>query len=129
MEALRGEMEKVQEVGQVLTEVGGEAVDEGEVEGELEELERVERERREVGERKERERREEEEASRMKERLAELEKLGTLKQVEKVGEQREQEEVEKGLEESVEELGRMSLDEARPVQTEERHEKEEVLAA
>jgi len=58
-----------------------------------------------------------------------LEKLGRPGEVEKVGEQRTRdEEVEKGLEESVEELGRMSLDEARPAQVEERHEKEEVPA-
>ncbi|OQO09592.1 hypothetical protein B0A48_04994 [Cryoendolithus antarcticus] len=55
MEGLREEMMDVDEIGRVVAEVGTEGIDEGEVDGELEEMERAEREKREAADKVERE--------------------------------------------------------------------------
>jgi len=72
MDSLQDEVASADEIQQAISDVGGEAVDEGEVEDELEALEKVEREKVEAKERVERERVEREEAERTRGRLAEL---------------------------------------------------------
>jgi charged multivesicular body protein 7 len=87
MEGLREEMMNADEIQQAVNEVSAGAVDEGEVEDELEALERVEREKveaveraerekREAAEKVEREKREAEEAETTRARLAELDSIG-----------------------------------------------------
>lgn len=86
MEGLREQMMDVDEIGQTLNEASMGAVDEGEVEDELEAMENVEREKVEAVERKEREAKEakeaETQAEETKRRLAELDSLGEKKSVE-----------------------------------------------
>ncbi|TKA36969.1 hypothetical protein B0A54_11333 [Friedmanniomyces endolithicus] len=78
MEGLRDEMTGVDEIQQAINEGSAGAVDEGEVEDELEAMEKVERERIEGVERKAREVQEAEEAERTRRRLAELDQTGKL---------------------------------------------------
>jgi charged multivesicular body protein 7 len=89
VDRLREEMEKTDEVGQVVGEMGREGVDEGEVDDELEVMEREERERREEIERKEKEARERldtleivEREARDKENLRKQEEAKTEKEIE-----------------------------------------------
>lgn len=86
MEGLREQMMDVDEIGQTLNEPSTGAVDEGEVEDELEAMENIEREKVEAVERKEREAKEAKEAEiqaeETKRRLAELDSLGEKKPVE-----------------------------------------------
>jgi charged multivesicular body protein 7 len=79
MEGLREQMMDVDEIGQTLNEASMGAVDEGEVEDELEALENVEKEKVEAVERKEREAREAKQAEETKRRLAELDSLDEKK--------------------------------------------------
>ncbi|TKA76131.1 hypothetical protein B0A55_03243 [Friedmanniomyces simplex] len=78
MEGLREEMAGADEIQQAITDGSAGAVDEGEVEDELEAMERAERETVEAAERKAREAREAEEAERTSQRLAELDQAGKL---------------------------------------------------
>ena len=86
MEGLKEQMMDVDDIGQTLNEASMGAVDEGEVEDELEALESVEKEKIEAAERKEREAKEVKEAElqaeETKRRLAELDSLGEKKPVE-----------------------------------------------
>lgn len=97
MEGLREQMMDVDEIGQTLNEASMGAVDEGEVEDELEALENVEREKVEAVERKEREAKEAKEAElqaeETKRRLAELDSLGE-KHTSKSGEAAQSREME-----------------------------------
>ncbi|PMD29996.1 hypothetical protein L207DRAFT_520625 [Hyaloscypha variabilis F] len=111
VDRLREEMEKTDEVGMVVGEMGREnGVDEGEVDDELELMEREERERREAIERTEKEAKEKREAEETKR------KLDALEAVER--EAREKENVrkqakaatEKEIEESTMGMKRISLD-------------------
>lgn len=77
MEGLREEMASTDEISQAVGEVGAGAVDEGEVDDELEALERAEREKAEEVERIEREKVEAKEAEETERRLAELDQIGT----------------------------------------------------
>ncbi|KAK1060265.1 hypothetical protein LTR74_011985 [Friedmanniomyces endolithicus] len=84
MEGLRDEMTSVDEIHQAFNEGSAGAVDEGEVEDELEAMETAERERVEAVERKGREVQEAEEAERTRLRLAELDQVETHEATEKV---------------------------------------------
>ena len=86
MDGLKEEMTTTEEIGSAINEVGVGAIDEGEVEDELEALEKVEREKIEEAERKEREKveeaereekekREAEEAEKTRAKLEELDRL------------------------------------------------------
>jgi charged multivesicular body protein 7 len=75
MEGLREEMMNADEIQQAINEVSASAIDEGEVDEELEALERVEREKAEKIEREERERKEALEAEETRNRLAELDEV------------------------------------------------------
>jgi len=77
MEGLKEEMMNADEVQNAINEVSAGAVDEVEVEDELEALEKAERAKLEEAERKERERKEAAEAEETRKRLAELESVGT----------------------------------------------------
>jgi len=76
MEGLRDEMMNMDEIQQAINEVSAGAVDEGEVEDELEALEKAEKHKLEEAERHEREAKEAREAEETKKKLAELDKLG-----------------------------------------------------
>jgi charged multivesicular body protein 7 len=74
VDELREQMSQVDEVGNIIAEVGqGSAVDEGEVDDELEAMEREEREKREAAEKAIREEKEKREAAETKRRLDSLE--------------------------------------------------------
>ncbi|CAG8978999.1 hypothetical protein HYALB_00009901 [Hymenoscyphus albidus] len=115
VDQLREQMSQVDEVGNVIAEVGQGAtvVDETEVDDELEAMERQEREKMEAKERKEREAREEKEAAETKRRL------DTLKEVEQATKEavsKSQEadtemdqETEEDLEDSIERIKVMAL--------------------
>ena len=83
VDGLKDEMVNADEIGQTINEVSAGAVDEGEVEDELQALEKVVKEKqeeveskeREKLEEKEREKREEEEAEKTREKLAELDRI------------------------------------------------------
>jgi charged multivesicular body protein 7 len=105
VDQLREQMSQVDEVGNVITELGqAGAVDEGEVDDELEAMEREEKEKVEAKERAEREEREKKEAEETKMRL------DALEDVERAAKQQSEADVEKELNKSTEELKRMSLD-------------------
>nr|OQO23475.1 hypothetical protein B0A51_07056 [Rachicladosporium sp. CCFEE 5018]OQO24890.1 hypothetical protein B0A51_04749 [Rachicladosporium sp. CCFEE 5018] len=87
MEGLKEEMMDVDEIGRMVAEVGTEGIDEGEVDGELEEMERAEREkseaaekvareRKEQAEKVEREKSEADEGKSTRQKLAELDGIG-----------------------------------------------------
>ncbi|KUJ07033.1 uncharacterized protein LY89DRAFT_790118 [Mollisia scopiformis] len=106
VDQLREQMSQVDEVGNVITEIGqAGAVDEGEVDDELEAMEREEREKVEAKERAEREERERQEAAETKKRLDALEEVERSAK-----KQSEEADVEKRLSTSTESLKRMSLD-------------------
>jgi charged multivesicular body protein 7 len=135
-EALRTEMDIGEDIGKVISEPGAEAVDEGEVDEEFEALFREEkekeeavlrkeREEKEAVEQAEREKREKAEAEATRKRLEELETFEREAQEKKRLAEKEQvrpkenslssKKVEEPVvEESIKELGRMSLDEVRP---------------
>lgn len=75
MEGLREEMMTADEIQQAVNELSVGAVDEGEVDDELEALERVEREKSEAAEKAEKENREAEEAEKTRQRLSELDQV------------------------------------------------------
>jgi charged multivesicular body protein 7 len=110
VDQLREQMGQVDEVGNVIAEAGqAGAVDETEVDDELEAMEREDREKREEIERLAREEKERQEAAETKRRLDALEeaerqaKEAARKQAQEVSTERE-------IEESTEELKRLSLD-------------------
>ncbi|KAI9705565.1 MAG: hypothetical protein M1836_006321 [Candelina mexicana] len=116
VEGLRVEMERVDEVGDVIGEGGmtGAGLDDGEVEGELEIMEREERERRERVE-----------AEEVRKRFEDVDKGEERRKAEDLqpeggggnansGRERE-ERTEREVQESIQELDRMSLDTERPV--------------
>lgn len=105
VDQLREQMSQVDEVGNVITELGQPGVvDEGEVDDELEAMEREEKEKIQAKERVEREEREKQEAEETKQRLA------ALYDAERAAKERSELVVENELDESTEELKRMSLD-------------------
>ncbi|CZR63293.1 related to protein SNF7 [Phialocephala subalpina] len=107
VDQLREQMGQVDEVGNVIAEVGQAGiVDEGEVDDELEAMEREEKDKVEAKERAEREEREKQEAAETKKRLDALEEVE--REAKKKAE--EAKEAEKELDKSTEELKRMSLD-------------------
>jgi charged multivesicular body protein 7 len=112
MDKLREEMERTDEVGQVVGELGKEGVDEGEVDDELEVMEREERERREAVERAEQEKREKKEAEETRKRLDALEAVEReAREKENARKQVEAEATtEKEIEDSTMGMKRMSLD-------------------
>ncbi|KAL3426027.1 Snf7 family protein [Phlyctema vagabunda] len=107
VEQLREQMTQVDEIGNVIAEVGQGtgAVDEAEVDDELEALEREDREKREEEERKVREEKERNEAAEIKR------KLDSLEEAERQAEFKAEKESssEDPLEESTKELRRLSL--------------------
>jgi charged multivesicular body protein 7 len=110
VDQLREQMGQVDEVGNVIAEAGqAGTVDETEVDDELEAMEREDREKREEVERLAREEKERQEAAETKRRLDALEEVerqakeAARKQAEEVSTERE-------IEESTEELKRLSLD-------------------
>jgi charged multivesicular body protein 7 len=107
VDSLREEMGRVSEVGDVIAEVGRGAVDEGEVDDELEALEKEEKRKVEEAERREREERERKEAEETKKRLDALEEVERVAR-EKAAPESEKE-PEKELDESVDDLKRKSL--------------------
>lgn len=76
LDDLREQMSQVDEVGNVISEVGAGVVDEGEVDDELEAMLNEEREKEEAAERIKQEAKETREAEETRRRLAEIEKLG-----------------------------------------------------
>jgi charged multivesicular body protein 7 len=117
LDDLREQMGQVDEVGNIIAEVSqGGAVDEGEVDDELEQMENEERKKVEDREKKEREEREVRERGETRRKLAELEEIERRATEEATRVAREKETgrdnriEEVGLEESVEGLKRMSLD-------------------
>jgi charged multivesicular body protein 7 len=108
VDSLREQMGQVDEVGNVIAEGQSGAVDEAEVDDELEALEKEEKskiEEKEKMEREERERREAEETKRRLDALGEAERVAREKETPEIGK-----EMEKTLEQSMEGLKRMSLD-------------------
>ncbi|KAE8450435.1 hypothetical protein EG329_006510 [Mollisiaceae sp. DMI_Dod_QoI] len=106
VDQLREQMSQVDEVGNVIAEVGeAGTVDENEVDDELEAMEREEKGKVEARERAQREEREKQEAAATKKRLDALEEAerAARKQVEEAN-------LEKELDNSTEEIKRMSLD-------------------
>lgn len=111
VDQLREQMSQVDEVGNVIAEVGQGAtvVDETEVDDELEAMERQEREKVEEKERKEREAREEKEAAETKRKL---DSLKELEQVAREAAKKSEEantETEEDLEDSIEKMKEMAL--------------------
>ncbi|CAG8949315.1 hypothetical protein HYFRA_00004941 [Hymenoscyphus fraxineus] len=115
VDQLREQMSQVDEVGNVIAEVGqgATAVDESEVDDELEAMERQEREKMEAKERREREAREEKEAAETKVRL---DALKEVEQAAKEAASKSQEadtemdqETEEDLEDSIERIKVMAL--------------------
>ncbi|KKK22778.1 hypothetical protein AOCH_005508 [Aspergillus ochraceoroseus] len=98
VEELREEMSKVDEIGNIMNEVGPQ-IDESEIDDELEELES-----------KEREAKEEEEAEQTRKKLAELDSLG-LDAKDALRKAALAQNVESALEESIGRLSRMSVEE------------------
>lgn len=106
VDQLREQMGQVDEVGNVITELGqAGAVDEGEVDDELEAMEREEKEKVEAKERAEGEEREKKEAEETKRRLDALDHAERAAK-----KQSEEADMEKELNNSTEGLKRMSLD-------------------
>lgn len=75
MDGLQSEMANADEIQQAINDVSAGAVDEGEVEDELEAIEKAEREKLEEAERRERDRREAAEAEETRKKLAELDQV------------------------------------------------------
>jgi charged multivesicular body protein 7 len=108
VDELREQMSKVDEVGNIITEVGQvSAVDEEEVDDELESMEREEREKREAIERAKRQEKEKQEAAETKKRLDALEE--TERQVKEAAARKEAENASTEIELEGE-FKRMSLD-------------------
>jgi charged multivesicular body protein 7 len=115
VDRLREEMGVVDEIGEIVGELGKNgAVDEGEVDDELEVMEREERERREAIERKEKETREKREAEETRKKLDALEAVEReAREKENARQQTEQStavNTEKEIEDSTLGMKRMSLD-------------------
>jgi len=115
VDRLREEMGVVDEIGEIVGELGKNgAVDEGEVDDELEVMEREERERREAIERKEKETREKREAEETRKKLDALEAVEReAREKENARQQTEQPtavNAEKEIEDSTLGMKRMSLD-------------------
>ncbi|TVY18641.1 Uncharacterized protein LARI1_G002879 [Lachnellula arida] len=114
VDQLRDQMSQVDEVGNVITEVGqgAGAVDETEVDDELEAMEREEREKREAKERAEREEREKLEAAETRRRLAALEEVEreAAKSKEEVSKKSEESIIGQSVEDTVKQMQGMSLE-------------------
>jgi charged multivesicular body protein 7 len=110
VERLREEMVVVDEVGEVVGELGRSGVDEGEVDDELEVMEREERERREAVERKEREAREKREAEETRKKLDALEAVEREARDKENAKPQVDATTEKEIEDSTLGMKRMSLD-------------------
>jgi charged multivesicular body protein 7 len=117
LDGLRDQMGQVDEVGNIIAEVSQTgAVDEGEVDDELEQLENEERKKIEEREQKERARKEEMERQETERKLAELEAVEKRAAEEAARRSKEKEAAKDGrseeaeLEESMEGMKRMSLD-------------------
>lgn len=113
LEDLREQMGQVDEVGNVLAEQGRERVDESEVDDELEAMEKLEREKKGAIEKMEREERERKEAEEMKKRLDALEEIERQARRDKEAAEAataKGDSSEKGLEESIDGLKRISLE-------------------
>jgi charged multivesicular body protein 7 len=113
---LREQMSQVDEVGNVIAEAGRDnvAVDETEVDDELEAMEQQEKAKVEAKERKEREEREKREAEETKRKLHALEAIEN-KAKESAAKSAEDENVEEDLNRSTELLWRVNLDESEPI--------------
>jgi charged multivesicular body protein 7 len=110
VDKLREQMGEVDEVGNVIFEVGKEGVDEGEVDEEFEAMEAEERKKEEERERAAREAKEKAEAEETRKKLAELERMETEAKEKAAREQEEKEKGDKALEDSTEALQKMSLE-------------------
>ncbi|TVY53490.1 Vacuolar-sorting protein SNF7, partial [Lachnellula cervina] len=114
VDQLRDQMSQVDEVGNVITEIGqgAGAVDETEVDDELEAMEREEREKREAKERSEREEREKLEAAETRRRLAALEEVEreAAKSKEEVSKKSEESIIGQSVEDTVKQMQGMSLE-------------------
>jgi charged multivesicular body protein 7 len=112
VDLLREEMEKVDEVGNVIAEPGREAgaVDEGEVDDELEAMEREEREKVEAKERAEKEEREKREAEETGKRLDALNEAERQAAQTKEAAQKQTEQESTAEKEMDKEFKRMTLD-------------------
>jgi charged multivesicular body protein 7 len=111
VDRLREEMEKTDEVGMVVGEMGREnGVDEGEVDDELELMEREERERREAIERTEKEAKEKREAEETKRKLDALEAVEREAREKETVRKQAEAATEKEIEESTMGMKRISLD-------------------
>ncbi len=111
VDQLKEEMMMVDEVGGVIAEAGPGAIDEGEVDDELEALESEEREKREAVEATAEEEKEKSEAAQTQRRLEALEQMekeaGAAEKLREKGESSQKE--ERALEESIEGLQRLSM--------------------
>ncbi|RFU26599.1 hypothetical protein B7463_g9731, partial [Scytalidium lignicola] len=119
VDRLREQMEGVDEVGNVIAEVGQgtTVIDEAEVDDELEAMEREEKEKKQEQERKLKKMREQEEAAETIRKLEELKEVERqIKQAKSNDEQQKEEEarIERGIEESVKGLTDMSLNDDQP---------------
>ncbi|TVY37376.1 Uncharacterized protein LOCC1_G005628 [Lachnellula occidentalis] len=121
VDQLRDQMSQVDEVGNVITEIGqgAGAVDETEVDDELEAMEREEREKREAKERAEREEKEKLEAAETRRRLAALEEVEreAAKSKEEVSNKSEESVTEQSVEDTVTQMQGMSLEPSRIAET------------
>ncbi|TVY25454.1 Uncharacterized protein LHYA1_G005700 [Lachnellula hyalina] len=121
VDQLRDQMSQVDEVGSVITEIGqgAGAVDETEVDDELEAMEREEREKREAKERAEREEKERLEAAETRRRLAALEEVEreAAKSKEEVSNKSEELITGQSVEDTVTQMQGMSLEPRRIAET------------
>jgi charged multivesicular body protein 7 len=121
VDQLRDQMGQVDKVGNVITEVGqgAGAVDETEVDDELEAMEREEREKREAKERAEREEKEKLEVAETRRRLAALEvaEREAAKSKEEVSKKSEGSITEQSVEDTVKQMQGMSLEPGRIAET------------
>ncbi|EHL01582.1 putative Vacuolar-sorting protein SNF7 [Glarea lozoyensis 74030] len=113
---LREQMSQVDEVGNVIAEVGRDdiVVDETEVDDELEAMETQEKAKVEAKEQKEREEKEKKEAEETKRKLDALEEV-ERKAKENASKAAENEHVEEDLEDSIEQLRKVNLDAKDPI--------------
>jgi len=120
VDSLREQMSQVDEVGNVITEAGqAGAVDETEVDDELEAMEREEREKREAKERAEREEKEKLEAAETRRKLAALEEVEreAAKAKENVSNKSEELVPEQSVEDTIKQMQGMSLEPGRIPET------------
>lgn len=110
LDDLREQMGQVDEVGNIIAEAGqGAALDEGEVDDELEQMEKEERKKVEERETKEREKREAEETRRKLAELEEVQRQAT-EEAARIAKEKEAQREQEGLEDSIEGMKRMTID-------------------